>query len=633
MKIKFFKLLIFLAAINISTKSFSQWETIYFPDTVLTLPWLNSVAFTDYNKGMAVGRGNLPLGPIIIRTTNNGDNWDTVLITNDTLSFRDIVFTDSITAFAVGKRSYCCNNNIGIIAKTNDFGDTWDTIITSYGLVSISFPSNETGYAVGYNGTIIKTIDSGLNWITQNSNVTNYLLSVFFINDSIGFACGDSIVLKTTDGGNNWTSQVIGSNIYSTRIFFPSDSIGYILPLEISDTTYIYKTTDMGNSWNLQSSILSMTFSSMFFTNDSTGYITGQFKMLKTTDGGLTWNMQSAALPGWANFFDDLMDVFFLNNDTGFAVGNLQFYRTTNGGENYNITIQGTVLYNNDTINSGYVKLYEYNINNQMIHLGWSLIDTSGFYQFKNILPGQYIVYAIAADSIYPNTVGTYYESEYFWDSAIVINALPDTIIDNINIYIIELPVLSGNDTISGTVTSDSGEPLNNINILLVLIPDSLVGHTVTDIMGFYEFTNVPPGTYHILVDIPGLPMDSVYEVTIGSKLLYPDYNYIVNSTHIYIDESVNIINLGPEMSSSIVIYPNPTKDFINIKINNLKDKNIIIEIFNITSQIIYSKQVLSVNAQNNCIEKINLSDYSKGVYFLKITGNNIFGVEKIIIY
>ena len=301
MKNIFFKLLIFLAAINISTKSFSQWETVYFPDTVFTLPLLNSVYFTDYNNGMAAGYRSYWVDPpfyisvnfdgLIMRTTDNGTNWDTVLfIQADSTIFYKIVFTNANTAFAVGKYHYCS----GIIAKTTDSGDTWDTTITSSTLSSISFPVDSIGYAVGINGTILKTTDAGLNWITQNSNVTNYLYSVFFLNDSIGFASGDSIVLKTTDGGNNWTSQVIGSNIYSMRIFFPSDSIGYILSFEDN----IYKTIDSGNNWFLQTTIPpNPGLCSIFFTDDTTGYIPGLFIMLKTIDGGLTWSMQSSSPP------------------------------------------------------------------------------------------------------------------------------------------------------------------------------------------------------------------------------------------------------------------------------------------------------------------------------------------------
>jgi hypothetical protein len=45
---------------------------------------------------------------------------------------------------------------------------------------------------VGGNGTILKTINGGINWISQNSGLTAELRSVTFINDSIGWAVGDS---------------------------------------------------------------------------------------------------------------------------------------------------------------------------------------------------------------------------------------------------------------------------------------------------------------------------------------------------------------------------------------------------------------------------------------------------------
>src|SRR5690606_13884661 len=59
----------------------------------------------------------------------------------------------------------------------------------------------------------------GINWITQNSNSTSYLTSVYFVNSKIGYAVGSSgTILATMDGGipvelTNFTASVNGNDV------------------------------------------------------------------------------------------------------------------------------------------------------------------------------------------------------------------------------------------------------------------------------------------------------------------------------------------------------------------------------------------------------------------------------------
>ena len=81
-------------------------------------------------------------------------------------------------------------------------------------LNSIFFINAYTGYAVGQEGTIIKTTDQGNSWKILKSGTTNYLYSVYFLNPDTGYAVGyGGTILKTTDGGNNWISQSGASHL------------------------------------------------------------------------------------------------------------------------------------------------------------------------------------------------------------------------------------------------------------------------------------------------------------------------------------------------------------------------------------------------------------------------------------
>ena len=54
-----------------------------------------------------------------------------------------------------------------------------------------SFYSNDqTGWACGDGGTIIKTINGGYNWNVQPTGTKNSIRSLYFLNELNGFACG-----------------------------------------------------------------------------------------------------------------------------------------------------------------------------------------------------------------------------------------------------------------------------------------------------------------------------------------------------------------------------------------------------------------------------------------------------------
>ena len=72
-------------------------------------------------------------------------------------------------------------------------------------LYDLHFVSETTGWAVGQEGTILKTSNGGNSWIQQNSGTATNLRSVFFLNDQLGWIGGQNgIIIKTTNGGDHW---------------------------------------------------------------------------------------------------------------------------------------------------------------------------------------------------------------------------------------------------------------------------------------------------------------------------------------------------------------------------------------------------------------------------------------------
>ena len=114
-------------------------------------------------------------------------------------------------------------------------------------LKGIWFTDNNNGYAVGYNGTILKTTDGGVSWKTLNSGVTNSLFSVSFSNVNNGLVCGaNGIILKTNDGGLTWKTQNSGTIVTLHEVFFLDSANAYISG---QFGTYL-KSSDAGETWS-----------------------------------------------------------------------------------------------------------------------------------------------------------------------------------------------------------------------------------------------------------------------------------------------------------------------------------------------------------------------------------------------
>ncbi len=240
---------------------------------------------------------------------------------------RSAFFTDNNTGYAVGFQ--------GIIIKTTNAGTTWTnqkngTNKYLHQLNSIFFTDSNTGYAVGYSGTIIKTVNGGDVWTPQVSGLSDDVLQqVIFTSYNTGYIiCQSSGVLKTTNGGENWRKLTIEKTGGLYSAFFIDDNTGYV----VGQNGSIRKTTDGGTTWSKQISGCNDYLVSVYFTDVNTGYVVCQENgtILKTKDGGITWIAQKVSSA------THLINVFFKDNNLGYIVasgGTILF--TTDGGNTW----------------------------------------------------------------------------------------------------------------------------------------------------------------------------------------------------------------------------------------------------------------------------------------------------------
>ena len=95
-------------------------------------------------------------------------------------------------------------------------------------------------------------------------------------------------------------------------------------------------------------------------------------------------------------------------------------------------------------------------------------------------------------------------------------------------------------------------------------------------------------------------------------------------------DESGNIEFINNfNKKINLNIFPNPNNGIFNIKVQNSNKEDMSIEITNVNGQLVYNKQF---NKTGLILEKIDLSDCSKGIYFVKVQSETNIKVKKIII-
>jgi len=208
-----------------------------------------------------------------------------------------------------------------------------------------------TFYAVGMNGTFIKTTNGGLNWIfhhsagkmggipLQRANIYN----AWFFNQNTGIVVGNlGSIMRTTDGGLTFDSvpgNTAPSNVTFRGIYFINGLTGYVIS---GITNYrLMKTTDGGLNWYAGYG------SAPPYSNPYYIYAFNENKLLVlnqlgdiciSTNGGLLWNTY------YSGTSVNLYKTVFINPDTGFVCGDWGRCRyTTNGGYNW-INMAGSML-------------------------------------------------------------------------------------------------------------------------------------------------------------------------------------------------------------------------------------------------------------------------------------------------
>ena len=311
--------------------------------------------------------------------TVNSQTWQILGSVGPTQGrYEDLWFINASTGWVVE------NGSLKRILKTTDGGTSFVLQYElnmpdsqAYGFRSVAFNNEQLGWAGSTSGLLLKTTNSGINWVRVDSQISpppNGFCDISVTGDLNFFGSGrlngPTNVIKSTNGGQTFENIDMGAyTSYQVGVYFFNKDTGFVAGRSniISEGAVICQTTDGGNSWikRYRSFIQSEHAWNLTFVNSLTGYatiekfISGPGNIIKTTNGGINWvRMDVSAVSGV-----NLDPVGFSNPNKGWIANHAQngLWETTNGGFNWSFINVGLAIHGifivNDTI--GYASGYQ----------------------------------------------------------------------------------------------------------------------------------------------------------------------------------------------------------------------------------------------------------------------------------
>lgn len=172
-------------------------------------------------------------------------------------------------------------------AHASPFRDPLDTPATlsvppQSGRLAAVAATNGRAVAVGADGHILASNDSGQIWRQCAVPVSSDLVAVRFVTKDHAWAVGhDGVVLHSNDGGNTWTKQFDGLQAAKVMQDYYASRAGAGDPAAAKLIADVQRFVDEGAD---------KPFFDVLFINENEGFVVGAFNIsFRTRDGGKTW--------------------------------------------------------------------------------------------------------------------------------------------------------------------------------------------------------------------------------------------------------------------------------------------------------------------------------------------------------
>jgi len=677
-----YKILLAFLTISFFVTS-AEWEQLNPKATFLDS---KKVQFTTADKGFILTNNAL------LTTNNGGDTWSTIKEDDD---FIDVDFFGTMGVLISCNRIYKtiddgkswesiktvygdCAKSINIISedtifvayskmiyKTFDGGKVWQTVdVENYNVRAILFQNSKIGHATCDKSVILKTTNGGLTWQKTYDNVWMYDFSpIYFVDNTTGFTyLEDTGLLKTTNGGNSW--EVLRNTGISRKI----NSFSFLN----KDTAFaagefgsVFSTIDGGISWKfcgLQSERISdYDISSTSFVNYQKGFVVGlNGRIYKTTNAGMSWS-------GHSPFYDQITTLSFLSKNTGYCFSN-GLYKTDNGGNNWTLITNNHFFTGIQFLNQSL--FYGFNFYNlqKTIDGGKNWIDI-GLSPLK--IDGYKSIYFTSADTGFVSGGYNYKSIFRTTDAGKTWNKVAELAVDKFQFLNSKIGYASIGKgfvytniykTIDGGLTWNGIVNRPNSNLESFDFIDENVGYWLD---GNYIHKTIDGGknwvkyliTYHNCYNIRFFNKDigyafinsnaeqSIYKTIDGGVNWTPQkipviYNtlssvcfvdndiYVGGANGILLKSTVNnaetsIFSIENSYQNKLKIIPNPIQK--SFEIIGVDKYPVDIEVFDFAGKCVLAKKITH--------NRVDLSNFNKGVYTLRIKHENTISTNMLIKY
>jgi photosystem II stability/assembly factor-like uncharacterized protein len=199
----------------------------------------------------------------------------------------------------------------------------------------------------GYSGVVLKTTNSGTNWINVSGNGipnTISLINICGISSSTaitaGYSGSNTWAYRTSNGGANWTQVFTETGGFIDAIYLSSSSgTGFMYGDPVGGRWSLWKTSNSGANWDSTGLYLPQAGSEAGWNNAMTvngnhiWFGTNNSRIYHSRNFGLNWSVQSTA-PEVNSYA-----VYFGMYDTAYGyAGGTTLLLTTNGGMNWRDT-------------------------------------------------------------------------------------------------------------------------------------------------------------------------------------------------------------------------------------------------------------------------------------------------------
>ena len=258
---------------------------------------------------------------------------------------------------------------------------------------------------------------------------------------------------------------------------------------------------------------------------------------------------------------------------------------------------------------------------------------------FTDVVLGDYLC-GIEPDN-QDDFIPTYFGDAFQWDEAEVIMLRSDSILTIVmTADPPELTAADGEGTLDVLIEEDFGDDASRVDARRRAAKRKcglrrkrqqggrtdqeeeifdLIAYGETDDEGEFQFGFLPQGTYRFFVEYPGIPLDdsAFVQFEVGEAgVSDTDFKLQAFASEDGIEVTIEaVLGVILEYFKNLEIYPNPSREFLNIRYRHLKSKDVTAQLMDLSGNTKWSQDLR--NGFDGQLS-IDVTNFEEGVYILR---------------